>query len=145
MNDDSAPTTACATTRVEVQEPLYDEVAKAFASALLGAIARVLHSRAMIDVGSMGPEDYDLLFDIGFFSAATLENNRPFRSGGMEWVAHCTFAEEALAPQRLLASWRRTGIHGSIDDDVLRNVVTELASDPSLSAEGPSPKRPRAA
>lgn len=115
--------------RVEIDDDKYEQIALPFLIGLLKVIVRELHRHAAIDVHRMSKEDMDLVFNIAFFVAAQFETYNPVTVGGTEWFAHCMFAEHPQGPLLLIASSRRSVLHGKIEDDILTAAFEEVASE----------------
>lgn len=114
----------------EFDEVAYPTIAEAFAERFVENILRVLFRRKRIqDVSALTPEDADLVFDLAFFGLATFEDQAGITIASDRTLAVVGFAafgseqpneSDLLKAGRVIISHERTGLHGSLSDELLQ-------------------------
>lgn len=113
--------TTPAQVKLFVDDDRYRTVARQF---LLGFVSQVALQLAespgqAATTTPHDPTDLDKLFSASFNLAAQFERHNGFLVGDEVYYPHVLFSRSVQAPEELLASWRRTALHGQIDDEIL--------------------------
>lgn len=102
---------------VIVDDAAYGAAAAAFSQKVLNRLVKDLARHGLIDL--KGDKDtVDIIYDLVFNLFAAFEDHGGFQDGEAG-VSHLAFARHAISPPNLLVSWRRTFLHGGLDDPMI--------------------------
>ncbi|WP_085026166.1 hypothetical protein [Ensifer aridi] len=112
--------------QVVVDDKVYGPIANAFVRAFVMAIVRILARRGLIDPNNANSNTVDAIFDLCFSALAAFEDHGGVSVDSNRYVAHCAFAPQPKDPDQLVLSFRRTFLHGGIDDGMIKAALDEV-------------------
>lgn len=116
---------------VEIDDVKYEKIAGDFVHAFLITLIRSLHNSGNVDfdVFDTSPKTADLIFEIAFGALSRFEDHGGVTVDGIDYVSHVTFATKPSNPGTLIASTRRTDLHGNVDDPQITRALEAVRAE----------------